>query len=269
MGQSASSRISKDAARGGRVAKADSFDGQHLSRDGDAPLWGQLRLVLKRTIDAGRLQPGDRVPSESELCDRFQVSRIVVREALAQLVVDGLIYKIKGKGTFVARPRGEGEFVGTTRGFWEEMATKGRQIRTDILSQERAPSTAEERTGLRLEPGADVVRLERLYTLDGTPTILVSTALPATLVPELERVSLQNRSLYETIRQRYGLIPHRGERWIEAMMPGARAARLLGIRRSQPVLLIESITATDGGQPLEFYRAFQRTDAIRLHVLTR
>jgi GntR family transcriptional regulator len=232
-------------------------------------MWLQLRLLIKRQIEDGLLPPGRRLPSEAELCERFSVSRTVVREALGQLVVDGRIYKIKGKGAFVAKRKGDAEFVGTTMGFWEEMAGKGSQVQTRVLEQDLAAASDRERTALRLDEDRAVVRLRRLYVVDGTPTILVSTALPAALAPGLEDANLQNRSLYETIRQRYGLVPFRTERWIEAAVPDRQEAELLGISESAPVLGIESIAWLQSGLPMEYYHALHRTDHTRLHVVSR
>ena len=240
-----------------------------VDRRAGTPLWLQLRLLLKRRIEDGLLPPGQQLPSEAELCERFSVSRTVVREALGQLVVDGRIYKIKGKGAFVAKRKGDEEFFGTTMGFWEEMSGKGSQVQTRVLEQELAGAGDRERTALRLDEDHAVVRLRRLYVVDGTPTILVSTALPATLAPGLERANLENRSLYETIRQRYGLVPFRAERWIEAAVPDHQEAGLLGTSKLAPVLGIESIAWLQSGLPMEYYYALHRTDHTRLHVVSR
>lgn len=240
-----------------------------VDRQADAPLWLQLRLHLKRQIEDGVLSPGEQLPSEAELCERFSVSRTVVREALGQLVVDGRIYKIKGKGAFVSKRKSDEEFVGTTMGFWEEMSGKGSQVQTKVLAQDLAEARERERAALRLDERSLVVRLRRLYVVDRTPTILVGTALPAVLVPGLERANLHNRSLYETVRQRYGLVPFRAERWIEAAVPDHEEAALLGIPAAAPVLGIESIAWLQGGLPMEYYYALHRTDETRLHVLSR
>jgi GntR family transcriptional regulator len=240
-----------------------------VDREAGTPLWLQLRLLIKRQIEDGMLPPGQQLPSEAELCERFSVSRTVVREALGRLVADGRIYKIKGKGAFVAKPKGDEEFVGTTIGFWEEMSGKGSQVQTHVLEQDLAAPGDRERTALRLDEDHAVVRLRRLYVVDGTPTILVSTALPAALTPGLERANLHNRSLYETIRQRYGLVPFRAERWIEAALPDRQEAALLGVPESAPVLGIESIAWLQSGLPMEYYYALHRTDQTRLHVMSR
>lgn len=256
------------SARGRRIPGDPQHDPQ-LDRRSGTPLWAQLRLLVQGWIESGVVGPGDQLPSESELCQRFGISRPVVREALGHLVADGQIYKIKGKGAFVTRPKREVEFVGTTIGFWGEMASKGRHVATRVLSQQLDTPTERERAALHLDEGAKVVRLRRLYIVDAVPTILVTTALPASMVPRLERASVENRSLYEIIRQSYGLVPHRGERWIEAAVLSREEAELLGVDRRTPVLAIESVAEDERGEPIEYYFAYQRTDDVRLHIVSR
>jgi GntR family transcriptional regulator len=240
-----------------------------LDRSSITPLWLQLRFVLRRQIEDGTLVPHAKLPSEAELGDMYSVSRTVVREALAKLVADGRIYKIKGKGAFVAKRKDDEEFVGTTMGLWEEMLGKGHDVRTVVLNQALAEPTERERLALRLDGEERVVRVRRVYHVDGWPTILVNTALPGRLVPGLERAPLENRSLYETIRQRYGLVPARAERWLEAALPTREEASLLGVTPRTPLIAIESIASAAGGIPIEYYAALQRTDSTRLHVVSR
>jgi GntR family transcriptional regulator len=240
-----------------------------LDRASITPLWLQLRLILRRQIEHGALPPHSKLPSEAELCEQYDVSRTVVREALGKLVADGRIYKIKGKGAFVSKRKDDEEFVGTTMGLWEEMLGKGHDVRTRVLAQGAGVGTERERAALRLVWDEVVVRLRRVYFVDGAPTILVSTALPAHLVPGLERAPLENRSLYETIRQRYGLVPARAERWLEAALPTREEADILDIPVRTPLIAIESIAMTAAGTPMEYYTALHRTDSTRLHVVSR
>ena len=240
-----------------------------IDRHSGMPLWFQLRAILHRGIDSGDVPTDGRLPSEAELCRRYHVSRTVVREALAKLVAEGRIYKIKGKGAFVARRKSEEEFVGTTMGLWEELLTKGHDVQTRVLVQELDAPTDRERAALRLGPDDAVVRIRRVYVVDGSPTIKVDTALPAALVPGLERAPLENRSLYATVRQRYGLRPERAERWIEAALPDRGDAELLGVTTRTPLIAIESIASTATGVPMEYYVALHRTDTTRLHVVGR
>jgi GntR family transcriptional regulator len=240
-----------------------------LDRGSGTPLWLQLRLLLRRAIDSGELPPHTQLPSEADLCRRYDISRTVVREALGRLVSEGRIYRIKGKGAFVAARKADEEFVGTTMGLWEELLTKGHEVRTRVLHQGLAAPNARERAALRLAPGAMVVRIRRVYIVDGRPTIMVDTALPAALVPGLERAPLENRSLYETVRQRYGLVPRRAERWLEAALPSQAEAELLGVSSRTPLIAIESVASTEAGTPMEYYVALHRTDSTRLHIVSR
>ena len=115
-----------------------------LDRNSESPLWAQFRDLLRRQILQGELPIGAKLPSEAELGDQYGISRIVVREALADLVRNGLIYKIKGRGAFVASRERDDDFVSTVLGFSDEMERKGRSVRTQILTQElRLPTALE------------------------------------------------------------------------------------------------------------------------------
>jgi GntR family transcriptional regulator len=240
-----------------------------LDRGTTTPLWLQLRLVLRQAIESGELPPNAQLPSEAELCQRYGVSRTVVREALGKLVGEGRIYRIKGKGAFVTSRKADEEFVGTTMGLWEELLTKGHDVRTRVLVQERGTPTDRERAALRLSAEDQVVRIRRVYHVDGSPTIVVDTALPAALVPGLERAALEDRSMYETVRQRYGLVPQRAERWLEAALPSREDATCLDVTTRTPLVAIESIAYTASGAPMEYYVALHRTDSTRLHIVSR
>jgi GntR family transcriptional regulator len=244
-------------------------DVRQVDRTTNVPLWMQLRNTLRDQINSGSLQPNQKLPSESELCELYGVSRTVVREALGQLVADRLIYKITAKGAFVARRGAEDDFVGTTIGFWDEMSEKGRQVTTQVLEQSLRRPTERERVALRLDSAEEVVGLRRLRAVDGRVSLLVATALPARLVPGLESANLRNQSLYDTLRRRYGLMPARAERWIEAVTATPEQARLLEVPAGTPLLGIESITSLTDAGPVEYYYALHRSDQSRLHIRTR
>jgi GntR family transcriptional regulator len=240
-----------------------------IDRTADTPLWLQLRLIILEQLQSGEYKPFDLLPSESEFGDRYQVSRPVVRASLSSLVEDGFVYKVKGKGSFVAQRKIDEEFAGTTMGFWEEMLLKGRHVRTRVHRQELCDPPASAARALELSPKESSVYLRRLYIVDGSPTILVDTWLASRLVPNLERTTMENRSLYETLRRRYGLHPTRADRWIEASLAEGEDAVELEIEPGTPVLSIYSIAYLVSGAPVEYYEARHRTDKARLHVLAR
>lgn len=237
------------------------------SRDRAAsPLWQKVYDGLRGAIETGRYSPESRLPSESELCRKYGVSRPVVRRAIAELRNEGLVSTIKGSGAFVSDGRLEDDFVGTRSGFFDEMTSKGRHLRTRVLAQELGAATSKEAQRLVVRPGDPVVRLERLRYVDDVPTLLVWTTLPSALVPDLETAPLEDASLYGTLRERYGLLPYSAERWLEATKISTGDAWKMSVEADTPVLGIESVVRGPNGVPIEYYYALQRTDVSRVHL---
>lgn len=239
-----------------------------LDRSADSPLWTQFRDVLRNRILQGDLVIGEKLPTEAEFGEQFGISRIVVREALGDLVRSGLIYKIRGQGAFVAARERDEDFVSTVLGFSDEMERKGLTVRTQVLAQElRAPNDAEARA-LGLAQGGQVVALKRLRSVDGELRLLVDTVIPADMAPGLHKMRLENRSLYDVLRRQYGLRIVRAERWIDAVLPDARTRALLQTDALEPLLRIESVAYGPTGRALEHYSALHRCRSSRLHVKT-
>jgi GntR family transcriptional regulator len=239
-----------------------------LDRNAGAPLWTQFRDVVRSKILQGELAVGAKLPTEAEFGEQYGISRIVVREALADLVRNGLIYKIRGQGAFVSARERDEDFVSTVLGFSDEMALMGCTVRTQVLMQELRAPTAQEASSLALTDADMVVALKRLRSVDGELQLLVETAVPADLAPGLHRARLENRSLYDVLRRQYGLRIVRAERWIDAVAPDAQTCELLGMASAEPLLRIESIAYGSNGRPLEYYRALHRCKSSRLHVQT-
>ncbi|QSI47792.1 GntR family transcriptional regulator [Thermobispora bispora] len=237
-----------------------------LDRDGAEPLWMQLMRALRAQIESGELKPDQPLPSEAELSDMYSVSRTVVREALRELVQQRLIYKVKGRGAFVSPQKTELRFVGSVTGSAEDLRGSGRRVTTQTIRQELGEADDRESRLLQIPVGEPVVRLRRLRRVDGQPWLLVDTALPARLVPGLERASLENQSLYDVLRRRYGIEPAGADRWIEAVFPNREQAAMLEVSTSTPLLGIESVAWLRDSTRFEAYYALHRSDQIRFYV---
>ena len=240
-----------------------------LDRDSKTPLWQQLRDQLRQQIVAGKFGVNAQLPTEAELGAAHGVSRIVVRECLADLVRSGLVYKIQGKGAFISAPKREDDFVSTLLAHSDEMRLKGRAVRTQVLQQTLRLPDEREVAALSLQAGTQVTSLRRLRSVDGTISVLVDTVVPADLAPELHRIRLEDKSLYEVLSRQYGLQVARAERWIDAVLPPAEERELLQIDATEPLLRIESIAYAANGRTLEHYIALHRCQSTRLHVRTQ
>lgn len=174
-----------------RIGKVVCLSGEAAGTDESIPAYIAIARALRE--DIARLQPGDAIPTESELCKRFGVSRMTARAGVARLVDEGLLYRTRGKGTFVAEPHVHRQ-TWRLRSFSQDMVARGLRPSSRILeiSQQVAePGIAE---ALRLPPGARVIVLKRERLADDRPMALERTLLPpayaAVLGADLERGSL-------------------------------------------------------------------------------
>jgi GntR family transcriptional regulator len=234
--------------------------------DSYIPYYIQLMEMLKTQLEDGDLEPGDRIPSEAELGALYRVSRTVVRQALRELELAGMIVRRKGRGTFVAEPKIEESLGQKLTGFYQDMLDQGRRPTTQVLSHEIIPAASLVAQNLEIEVGSPVHCIERVRFIDHEPIILVKTFLPANQVPELETYDLENQSLYSVLEKDFGLVLARGKRSMEAVPATEREARYLQIGISDPLLLLDSVTYLEDGRPIEYYHAVHRGDRSRFEV---
>ena len=234
------------------------------------PFYHQLKQLLLADIAAHDRRPGDRLPSDHELCAAYDVSRTVVRQALAELESEGVIERFKGKGTFVAQPRTAEGLVQSLTGLYEDVAARGGHLRSEVLRQEVVPADDRTAQDLALEPGEPVVVLERLRFVDHEPWVWATTRVPQRLAPGLEHEDLRDRSLSAVLEQGYGVRLAHGRRSVEATCAGAELSRRLGIARDAALLVLRSTSYASDDRPVEVFVAYHRGDRSRFEVdLTR
>ncbi len=222
------------------------------------PLHVQLALLLRRSIEAGVLRPGERLPSERQLAERYGVSRITATAALQGLVRGGLAYRWRGKGTYVARPKLRE--MSWSASFSEHMRSRGHTPSSRVLALERIMPGEEVAAHLGLPSGALSWHLARVRLADGEPVAVEDAYLPADLYPGLEEEDLEKGSLYEVFRRRYGLRPAWAEGFIEAAAAGETHAALLDLRADDPVLSVKRVTYNESYTPLEWVHTLYRAD---------
>jgi len=239
---------------------------QGIDKSAPLPYYVQLRELLSEELLHGAWQVDDQLPSEGELCSLFHVSRTVVRQALADLVHEGKLVRHKGKGTFVARAKVSEHLLQRLTGFHEEAAARGQVVSTNVLRFERITAPQHVADKLALTPGADVIVVDRLRTIDGEPRTLVVSYLPYAVVPRLLEKKLGNRSLYAVLRQTYGLDIASGSRTVEAVGASQRTATLLGIEIGAPILYLTSVSYLTDGRAIEYFEAQYPGDRSRFDV---
>lgn len=234
-----------------------------LNRRLPVPLYHQLKDAIRRDIESGRWKPGDRLPTEDEWIGRYRVSKITVRQALAELVHLGYIRREQGRGTFVQPPPlDEGPRELTS--FSDEMRTHGLAATSRVLEQGIVPAPSDVAGALRIDGNAPAFRLRRLRLADGTPMGLQTAYLSMALVPGIERLSFAGDSLYHVLADRYGLYAAGARETHQAVLVTGEEAALLKVPARSPALSAERLTMQGDGQPLEYVRSIMRGDRYRI-----
>ncbi|MDE0306073.1 MAG: GntR family transcriptional regulator [Albidovulum sp.] len=237
-----------------------------FSRSRQDPLWQQLSRQLEALIYGGQIAANSRIPSETALCEIFGVSRSVIRNSLASLATKGLVVKLPRKGIYVADRVCDTDFVTSNLNLFEDMLAKGRNIDTDTFELLRTKPDDEECNALRLSKGEEVVRVGRVFWIDGQPITCTRMTFPARKVPGFEFCDIEGRSILGLVREKYGRRAHRAERWFNAVMPCAEVVDRMGVPPDLPLIWIESITFETDGSPLEYYRAHYVSNTARIHI---
>lgn len=226
------------------------------------PKWEQLRDILLEQI--GRtLEVDSPVPSERDLAERYALSRMTARQAVDHLVSEGRLYRVPGRGTFVARDKVDRPLHLTS--FSVDMRARGLRPGGTDVALRTIKSPASVATPLDIARGSTVHQLERLRTADGTPMALERTYIPARLAPDLIRHPLGDRSLYELLADEYGLRLDQATESIGAGAVDAADGRRLQIARGTPVLLLERVSSA-AGTVVELTLSAYRANRYRLHT---
>lgn len=240
----------------------EGIDLAKLKQEEPAPLYHQIKNCLLEDMKAGRLKPGDRVPSERELSERFGVSRMTARQALVQLGTEGYLVREQGKGSFVASPKIVQPLT-LVSGFTEDMRRRGLRPATRVLSAAEVPADARAAAALQCREGTPIYRLERLRLADGEPLALEISHLAVDACPGVLTLDLEGQSLYDQLRNRYDLQLLRATQTLEAVPAEGWQAEVLHVRPGTPLMHMERLVHDQWDRPVELVVSYYRGDRYR------
>ena len=234
-----------------------------LLTDGISPLYRQLMQKLRADIASGKYPTHSRIPSETELCDAYQVSRVTVRKALAELTREGLLRRMQGKGTFVCAPRIRKSLREVTS-FHEACRHMGCTPGTWVLSAGMTDATDEVRASLLLpDDSAGVVEIVRLRTADGQPVMLETNCFPAAYDALLHEDL--NGSLYALL-EKLGVEAASGTHEISLCYATAAQARQLDVNPGDALLQLVQVIFDQHGAPLHTSHQVIRGDRFTFRI---
>ncbi|HEY5859489.1 MAG TPA: GntR family transcriptional regulator [Actinomycetota bacterium] len=231
----------------------------------DIPLYQQVQHAIAEHIAAGRLAPGQQLPSERRLCERFDISRVTARRALAALVDEGLIQASPGKGWFVSDGH-LSEPPNALLSFTALARARGLEPSARVLRHEVRDATMDEAESLQVAPGAEVLDLERVRMLDDLPVAVDHCLIPLGQCPELAEADFTVDSVYEILRTKARIAPTYADCTLEATAAGASIAPLLDLEPGSPVLVARQTTFDQSDRPVESSRITYRGDRYRFRT---
>ncbi|MEN3186046.1 MAG: GntR family transcriptional regulator [Atribacterota bacterium] len=232
----------------------------------ELPLYQQLKNILKKSIHSGVLRPGDQIPSESELCERYGISRITVRQAIGALVQEGFLYRRPGKGTFVTSPKLRRRLP-RLYSFSEDMRDLGLEPSSKTLEQKVVEAEEEMVNLLKLpDTNRKVTKLVRIRMANGEPILLERTFIPHYLCPDLVVEDMEKNSLYEVLRKKYRFSLDYAIETHEVTVLTKDEAKTLSCPDKSPAFFIERVAFLKNDVPFELTRSVVRGDKVRFTV---
>jgi GntR family transcriptional regulator len=239
---------------------------RRIDRNLPIPLHFQIRGLLVGMIERGEIQAGRPLPPERELALRYGVSLAPIRQAILDLVKEGVLFRRPGVGTFLREPP-RTERVSVLGSFSESLRARGVQVDVTILAQER----------VRTPPGVasvvgrattHVVLVERLTAIDGDPAAVLRSHLPSARFPGLERATLPTGSLYRYLEDAAGVVPMRAETTVQVVPCTTTRSEQLRMAAGAPLLQASGAVFDGNDDVIEAFEVQYRPDVIRLRFDT-
>ena len=227
------------------------------------PLYYQIKQNLLEMVTSGKILPGSLLPSEGEMGEYYGVARLTVRQAVGELVREGILLRERGRGTFVAHPKTIHPMVSPSS-FSERIRKSGQTPSSKVLSFEVLPFTSELSGHLDAKPGDLVYKLKRIRYADGEPHMIQTTYLAKDRFPDLDKVDFSHTSLYATLEERYSCTITTADKVFEPVLLTKEEAIKLETHTGTPALIMEMDSFDQYGNRTEFTQAVVRGDKARI-----
>ena len=222
------------------------------------PKYQSISNDLRRRIDGGEINPGQRLTSQHALAQEYGVTVMTLRQALADLETEGLVHAVKGKGTFVSEPPSVRYDLDHLWSFTQEMTQQGVDVTTEVLAVHHDPDPADAepaRVALRLDDDAPMVEIVRRRSISAKPVVLQHSFLAESIWSEIATVDLATTSLYDVLAEACGLALDQASETLRAVALDTDDARLLAVEAGLPSLESIRVSTTKDGIPFLYDRA--------------
>lgn len=230
-----------------------------VSSDIEQPLYHQILIMLKQQIESGVLKPGDQLPSEAHLCEKYGVSRTTVRQAFEHLVEQNLIIRRRGKGSFVADRKMQ-RSLSHLYSFTQDMKGMSLNPSSRVIESRIISSSDEISRLLEIPPDSEVFKLTRVRYANGEAVLLENTLIPYYLCKGIEETDFSASSLYAVLGNQYNLQMEGAVETYESIKLSKETSSLLQCDPYLPGFHVQRIARLNGGIPFEITNSFVRGD---------
>ncbi|APH03498.1 GntR family transcriptional regulator [Bacillus weihaiensis] len=236
-----------------------------LHTNSHIPLYVQIKQELLRKIEGGQYIVGMQLPSEHELMEYYGVSRPTVRQAIVELVQEGVLVRGRGRGTFVSQPLiTSNAQVFTT--FADIMKAKGVEQGARVIEKNQSLTSEQLSRELEISLGEEIYEIVRLRLGNKEPLVIRTTQVSSKLCPGLLEEDVENKTLYSIFQEKYGLVPAGATQTFQAVKATAFEANLLKIEIGEPLMLWEGVVYTQNRIPIEKAKALYRGDRFSFNI---
>lgn len=238
-----------------------------VDKNSNIPLHVQLSSIIREMIENGELKEGNLIIPERELCGIQEVSRMTVNKAIVGLVSEGLLYRVQGKGTFVAKRKKKYQFS-SVKGFTDAMKEKGIKMRTDILSFElEIPSELIKRKLQINDDKTKVYKVVRLRYTDDEPFGLETVYLSEESCKGLTKSMIDNNSLYKMLSENYNYKIQKAEQIMEPIILTIEESKVLDTEEGALALKLQRNSYSRDGMPIEYTISIFRSDKYQYEII--
>jgi GntR family transcriptional regulator len=240
-----------------------TFIPQVLDRNSSKPLYAQLKSIIKDKVENGEWRSNEMIPSENELASCYGISRMTARSVVTQLVAEGILYRVQGKGTFVCEDKIEMTSL-SYAGIRSQLEKKGYNVETRLLDVRQTPAKGSTAQRLGVAPGSMLYEIRRIRIANKTPISYHHSFIPVNFCKGLEQYDLRNEQLCDIMSAHYGLRRTYSIETLESYLADDQKAEILGIGYGFPLILLQDLIFDVARVAFEYSRIFFRGDKVTL-----
>lgn len=237
-----------------------TFELQKVDKNKIIPLYYQVSQILEEIIRKGKIKPGEKLPPEEVLADEFEVSRPTVSKGISLLIIKSVLFRERGKGTFVRGKEVKLTLMQELTSFGEAFKKQKIPFHTEVLALRKERADKNTADHLQRKEGDIVVYLERLRYVEKEPILLSESYLPYDLFPGLENEDLNKNSLYSLLDKRYNVLVIKTERCVRAVKALDKEAHFFRIPIGEPIIQLEGVAFSGKNLKVEYFTTKLRGD---------